>query len=266
MKSLRRITLPLCVLGAVTLCACGDLAPSTFDGTWKTNRDVTKFSPQLSTVLLSNGIYDCPTCTPKIHVKADGSDQLVRTPPYDTIAVREIDSRTVKIIMKRDGKPTYEQAAAAAPDGQTLHVTTITYLVEDTTPLIQESTLERIGPPLPNANTTSGSWRIQNASEPESVLLTTFKSNGHELSASWPIGTNWTAKFDGKDYPVKKGNRADSVSLKQINGRTIEASYKLHGYLIRVDKLTVSDDGKTMTNVSEDKLTGHIVTRLATRQ
>lgn len=267
MKSLRRSILPRCALVTVVLCACGEMAPSTFDGTWKTNLDEMKFSSEPSTISLSNGIYDCPTCTPiKIHVKADGSDQPLRTQPYDTIAVTEIDSLTVKTIIKRNGKPTSEQVAAAAPDGQTLHVTTTTYPVEGTTPLVQETTLERIGPLLPNAHATSGSWRIQKASGPESVLLTTFKSNGHELSVSWPIGTSWTARFDGKDYPVKGGYSADSVSLKKLNDRSIEATYKLHGYLIRVDKFTVSDDGKTITNVSEDKLTGRNATRSATRQ
>ena len=147
-----------------------------------------------------------------------------------------------------------------------MHATTTIYPLEGTAPQVVESTSERIGPPVPNANAVTGSWRIQKTSVSESLLFTTFKPSGHELSASWPIGTNWTARFDGKDYPVKRGYQADSVSLKRVNDRTIEVTYKLHGYLTRVDKLTVSDDGKTMTNVSEDKLTGRTTTRSATRQ
>jgi hypothetical protein len=263
MNGLRRVILPLC---ALTICACGDMAPRSFDGTWKTIPDKTKFSSEPITISLSNGIYDCNSCIPKIHVRADGSDQLLRAQTNDTITVREIDSRTVKITMKREGKITSELLATAGPDGQTLEATTTTYPVQGTVPYIAESVSERIGLPTPNANAITGSWRIQKAGSSETELLTTFKSNGRELSASWSLGPSWTAKFDGKDYPVKGGFRSDSVSLKRQNGQTIEATYKFHGYIIRVDKLTVSDDGKTLTNVSEDKLTGRINIETATRQ
>jgi len=262
-KRLRRLIMPLC---ALALSACGELAPSSFDGTWKTNPDQTKFSSEPVTVSLSDGIFDCTSCAPKIHVRADGSDQSFPTLPQDTVAVREIDSRTVKLIMKRNGSVTSEQVYTAEPDGRTLDATTIIYPTEGTTPQVLESTSERIGLPVPNSNAVTGSWRTQKTSVSESLLFTTFKPSGHELSASWPIGTSWTARFDGRDYPVKRGYRADSVSLKRLNDHTIEVTYKLHRYLMRVDTLTVSDDGKTMTNVSEDKLTGRITTRSATRQ
>jgi len=262
-KRLRRLIMPLCALG---LSACGDLAPRSFDGTWKTNPDQTKFSSEPVTVSLSDGIFDCTSCAPKIHVRADGSDQPFPTSPQDTVAVREIDSRTMKLIMKRNGNVTSEQVSTAEPDGRTLQATTTIYPIEGSTPQVLESTSERIGLPVANANAVTGSWRTQKTSVSESVLFTTFKPSGHELSASWPIGTSWTARFDGRDYPVKGAYRADSVSLKRLNDHTIEMTYKLHRYLMRVDKLTVSDDGKTMTNVSENKLTGRITTRSATRQ
>ena len=104
MKRLRRLIMPLC---ALALNGCGALAPSSFDGTWKTNPDQTKFSSRPVTFSLSDGIFDCTSCAPKIHVRADGSDQPGRTSPRDTVAVREIDSRTVKLIMKRNGNVTW---------------------------------------------------------------------------------------------------------------------------------------------------------------
>jgi hypothetical protein len=180
-KRLRRLIMPLCALG---LSACGDLAPSSFDGTWKTNPDQTKFSSEPVTVSLSDGIFDCTSCAPKIHVRADGSDQPFPTSPQDTVAVREIDSRTVKLIMKRNGNVTSEQVSTAEPDGRTLQATTTIYPIEGTTAQILESTSERIGLPVPNANAVTGSWRTQKTSASESLLFTTFKPSGHELSAS----------------------------------------------------------------------------------
>ena len=266
LKSFNQLALPLCALGAVAFCACGDMAPSSFDGTWKMNPSQTKFSSEPITTSLSNGTYDCDSCTPKIHVRADGTDQLLRAEPRDTITVREINSRTVKIIMKRNEKILSEQVATAAPDGQTLQVATTRYPLAGTSlPQVVEATFDRIGRLVPNANAITGSWRMREVSPPESAQLTTFKSDGPELSVSWPLGSHWTAKYDGKDYPME-GPREDSVSLKRLNDRAIEATYKLHGSPTRVDKLTVSDDGKTMTNVSEDKLSGRISTISATRQ
>jgi hypothetical protein len=100
----------------------------------------------------------------------------------------------------------------------------------------------------------------------ENLLLVTFKVSGSKASMSASSGVSWTAKFDGKNYPVKGSYTEDSVSLKRIDDRTIEASYKASGTLSRVSKMRVSLDGKTMTSVSESKLTGRISTYVATKQ
>jgi hypothetical protein len=97
-------------------------------------------------------------------------------------------------------------------------------------------------------------------------LLETFKGSGDEMTMTDPTGLSWTAKFDGKVSPVKGSYGSDSVSLKQINDRTIEVSYTRGGKLIEVDKMTVSADGKTMTTVSESKLTGRVSTFESTKE
>src|SRR5271165_290002 len=52
-------------------------AQSPFDGTWKTNMAESKLSQKPYTFSVSNGMYDCESCVPKINVKADGQDQPV---------------------------------------------------------------------------------------------------------------------------------------------------------------------------------------------
>jgi hypothetical protein len=258
--------LPHGVLGAVVLCACSYYAKSPFDGTWKTDPDQTKFGAETYTYSLSKGMYECFNCVPEIHVTADGSDQPLDAHSQDTIAVREVDSRNIRITVKRNGKIVWEQIVNASVDGQTLYVTTSFFPLTGNKPRVRESTLERVGPPAANSSVFTGSWKIQKESVPENALFITFRQTDHAMSASWRSGTSWTAKFDGKDYPVIGGKWADTVSLKRLNDHTIEATYKTGGYTMRIDRIAVSNDGKTMTNESENAVTGGTATVLATKQ
>ena len=132
--------------------------------------------------------------------------------------------------------------------------------------MLTEVTLERTGKAPAGANATSGSWRIKKLNEDEGGLLETYKGNGDELTFSTPTGETWTAKLDGRDYPVKGSYSFDIVSLKQLNDSTVQVSYKRGGQLIEVDKITLSPDGKTMTTVVESKLTGRVSTYIASKQ
>jgi histidinol dehydrogenase len=58
----------------------------------------------------------------------------------------------------------------------------------------------------------------------------------------------WTAKFDGKDYPVKGDPDRDMVSLKKIDASTIEVTNKKDGKLTNTMKIVVAKDGKSRTN------------------
>jgi hypothetical protein len=241
-------------------------AQSPFDGTWKTDLDKAKFSPKPITFSVSNGMYNCSSCAPQINVKADGQDQPVTGQAYDTIAVKEVDPHSIQVVTKKNGKTTLEQTRSASDDGKALHVKTTSHPPDSDKPVMSEADLERIGKAPAGANATSGSWKIKKVKEEENGLLETYKGNGNELTYSTPTGETWTAKMDGQDYPVKGSYGSDAVSLKQVSDNTIEASYKRGGQLIEVDKITISPDGKTMTNVVESKLTGRVSTFVARKQ
>jgi hypothetical protein len=241
-------------------------AQSPFDGTWKTDLDKAKFSAKPIMFSVSNGMYDCSSCAPKINVKADGQDQPVTGQAYDTIAVKEVDPHSIQVVTKKNGKTSLEQTRTASDDGKTLHVKTTAHPPDSDKPVMSESELERIGKAPAGANATSGSWKIKKVKEDENGLLDTYKGNGNELTYSTPTGMTWTAKMDGMDSPVKGSNAFDSVSLKQAGNNGIEVSYKRGGQLIEVDKITLSADGKTMTNVVESKLTGRVNTFTSHKQ
>ena len=258
---MRRLLFAIALLVPTTV-----FAQSPFDGTWKTNLDQAKFSPKPITFSVSDGMYDCSSCAPKIKVKADGQDQAVRGQAFDTIAVKEVDPHTVQVVTKKSGKTVTEQTRTASDDGKTLTVKSTNHPPDSSQPVLAEATLERLGKAPSGGNATSGSWRIQKVSEDESGRLETYKGSGNELIWSTPTGESWTAKMDGKEYPVKGSYVFDTVSVKQVNDNTIELSYKRGGKLIEVDKVSLSPDGKQMTTVVDSKLTGRTSTFVADKQ
>jgi len=59
--------------------------------------------------------------------------------------------------------------------------------------------------------------------------------------------TEWTGKFDGKDYPVTGDGASDARSYKRINANTLAMTNKKDGKPTITGHITVSPDGKTRT-------------------
>jgi hypothetical protein len=200
------------------------------------------------------------------YYKADGQDQSVTGQSYDTISVREVDTTSIEVMTKKSGKPDYEQTRTVSADGNTLTVKTTSHSPDSDDTVTAEVTLTRIGKAPAGSNGTSGSWRINKVQESENGLTTTYKSNGDELTMSTPTGESFTAKLDGKDYPVKGAYGWTSVSLKRVDDRTIEETDKRDGKVVEVRKMTVGTDGKTMTVVATATLTSRTSTYVAQKQ
>ena len=62
-----------------------------------------------------------------------------------------------------------------------------------------------------------------------------------------PSHTEWTGKFDGKDYPLTGDSSADSRSYKAIDDRTLELANKMGGKPVASGRIVVSPDGKSRT-------------------
>jgi len=266
MKTIRRRVAFVLFLTPIFLAPELMFAQSPFDGAWRTNMDQSKISPKPIVFSVKSGMYDCSSCAPKINVKADGQQQSVTGQPYDTISVREIDAKSIEVTTKKNGKPVYEQTRTVSDDGNTLMVKTTSHPRDSDQTVTSESTLTGIGKAPAGPNGTSGSWRINKVNESENGLTTTYKGNGDELTMSTPTGESYTAKLDGKDYPVKGAYSYNAVSLKRINDRTIEETDKRDGKVVEVSKITVAPDGKTMTVVATSKLTGRTSTYVAEKQ
>jgi|ERR1700690_1708891 len=59
--------------------------------------------------------------------------------------------------------------------------------------------------------------------------------------------TEWTGKFDGKDYPVTGDPNYDSRAYKRVNANTLAMTLKKGGKVNGTGKIVVSADGKSRT-------------------
>ena len=250
----------LAALGA----PAASVGQSPIDGTWKTNMAQAKLSPKPNVFYISQGWYHCVSCNPAIDAKADGQDQPVTGQAYDTIAVKEVDPKTISITTKKAGKVVYEATRSVSADGKTLTVKTTSHPMTSDQAVTSELTAKLVGIAPSGVHATSGSWQVDKVKESDNGVLVTYKTNGEELTMTDPTGESYTAKFDGNDYPVKGAYGFNAVSLKKIDPHTIEETDKRDGTVIEVTTMKVT--GKTMTITSTNKQTDRTSTFVATKQ
>lgn len=232
------------LLAATLLVPSFLLGQSRFDGTWKMNMETIQLSGPAEEYLVKDGMYHCLTCVPRVEIKADGTDQKVTGHPYfDMLSVRIVDSNSVKFVHKKDGKPTFMATETVSADG----ITMVEEFSEspDSQSITGRATFTRVRPGPAGAHALSGSWEMRTIRNVGSGPTTTYQStkNGLKESAG---NTSFDAKFDGKDYPVLGDPAKTRVSLKHIDESTIEETEKQDGKVIRVTRMTVSKDGRSM--------------------
>jgi hypothetical protein len=111
------------------------------------------------------------------------------------------------------------------------------------------------------ADPAAGTWELNVAKStfspgpaPKS-LTRTFEVNGADVkytakgvdAAGKPTLLEYSAKYDGKDYPVTGSQDFDTISLKQVDPATSVATLKKGGKLVQTTTRVVSKDGKTLT-------------------
>lgn len=245
------------VFAGVFVLATGlSFGQSTFTGTWVTDPKSGQYSGTPFSFSLKDGTYRCDTCAPKVEIPADGKDHATKGFPYaDSMSVRAVDDNTIEIVRKKDGKVERSSKTVVSADGNTLTVDWTFF------PNGQEGHGRRVysrtaaGPA--GAHKASGSWQqLRSEGDSANVLTVSYKASAEELNMTDPIGDSYTAKFDGKDYPVKGDPGINGVTLKKIDANTIEETDKLNGQVLFISRMTVSADGQTMTVESTDKLHG----------
>lgn len=65
------------------------------------------------------------------------------------------------------------------------------------------------------------------------------------------IHSEWTGKYDGKDYPSTGNPNEDMRSVKQINSHTLHVESKKGGKVMLTAHVVIAPDGKTRTVTTE---------------
>ena len=111
------------------------------------------------------------------------------------------------------------------------------------------------------ADPASGTWKLNAAKSkytpgppPKSATITYeetadgIKRTGESVDAEGKTTSfEYTAKYDGKDYPVTGSDLYDTITIKRINDQTAEATLKKSGKVVSNARRVVSKDGKVMT-------------------
>jgi endonuclease YncB( thermonuclease family) len=109
-------------------------------------------------------------------------------------------------------------------------------------------------------NPNMGTWKLNETKSkimPGMIKNTTvvYAADGDKIKVTTdgtgtdgkPMQTEWTGKFDGKDYPLTGDSSADTRSYKQVNDHTLTLENKKGGKVTTGGKIVVSADGKTRT-------------------
>ena len=244
------------LLVTVLTCACffaaADRLP--FTGTWRLNLEKTEGPKKPYETELGNGFYKCFTCDPKLEVKADGQNHPVSGhPSFDMMNVKIISERVVETTSTKEGKVVSEGTETVSANGNRLVSEYSYYPPNNPEPVKSKVQFRRVGTIKPGVHAVSGAWVLDKMdSISENAREITYEQSADGMSETDPTGGSYSAKFDGKEYPVKGDNSVDTVVLKRINERTIEETYKYQGKIKLTNEITISADGKTMTMAWRD--------------
>jgi hypothetical protein len=229
-------------------------AQSAFDGTWKIEMKSAKYSTKPDTILLKDGVYECPTCIPPIKVKADGADQKESGSPYfDTIAIKVVNDHTVQETDKKNGKIVTSSTVVVSADGKTATGEYTDSSDTNSAPVTGKGTMTRVAPGPAGSHAISGQWKMEKADAvSDNALLFTMKVEGDTVHMSSPTGQSYVAKLDGPDAPYKGDPGVTTVSVKRVDKNTIEETDKRDGKAIFTARMTVSADGKSIALANHD--------------
>ena len=109
-------------------------------------------------------------------------------------------------------------------------------------------------------NPQMGTWKLNEAKShiPAGSMkntTVTYEAQGDNVKVTTegtagdgsPLKTDWTGKFDGKDYPLTGDPTSDSRAYTKVNDHTLTLSNKKGGKASTTGRIVVSADGKTRT-------------------
>lgn len=229
---------------AVVLVAAPCLAASKWDGTWKLNQAKSKMTGSTVTISQNGNMYNVDTGAFKFSFACDGKD-------YHFLPDRTVSctgsGNSYAMTWKINGKVQSTTRRTISSDGKTL-TDVETGTRPDGTSYTDHETDIRVG----SGTGMAGTWKstmVKN-SAPDSMVL---KVNGDVLHFE-SLGYHETtdAKLDGTAAPVKGPTAPAGLMLsnKSDGPDKVVTVVTLNGKQLSQDVMTLSADGKTITDVS----------------
>lgn len=128
------------------------------------------------------------------------------------------------------------------------------------------------------ADMNMGTWKLNEAKSKLNPLGTKNSTVVYEMAGDSvkvsvdgttkdgkPFHSEWTGKFDGKDYPVTGDPLSDTRSYNVVDARTMDLTTKMAGKVAATGRIVIAADGKsrTLTTAATDpsgkKVTGSAV-------
>ncbi|KQU53061.1 hypothetical protein ASG67_09460 [Sphingomonas sp. Leaf339] len=265
MKALFLIAAPF---AAVLFAATPATAQSVFDGTWKADTSTAQFGGKPMVRTLKSGKYSCVSCPEPWTIAADGAFHPIKGDPYtDDVSVTVIDPMTVKFSYRKAGKVNGDEIWTVSPDK-----TMVTMKGEDSsagngTPVTYETQQTRLAPAAADAHAISGSWRGKSGGTvSDSGLMVTMKTEGDNLTMTYPTGESVTARFGGPAMAMANDPGKSMVKFARNGPSSFVSTMMRDGKVVSVTTVTVKPDGRTLTYSNESKRTGSTAQFTATKQ
>src|SRR5579872_1796726 len=222
-------------------------AQNPFDGTWKLDPTTAQIQSRPDTYRLTNGPYDCATCDPPLHIKADGREQPI---PGDscaeTISVSPIDARTVLETRRKKGAVVETSRMTVSGDGNTATMEWNSRCNPNGDLMTVRYEMTRVAAAPKGAHIISGSWRTTARMGSSNVFTVTLRLEHDRFSFADPVGYRYIATLDGPAVAMEGGAAGELVSLKRVAENRIEETHTERGDVSEIVYYELSIDGKTL--------------------
>jgi len=174
-------------------------------------------------------------------VVADGSDQPGLSGTNLSVTVE--DTRTWKVVRKKNGRMLLTATWKLSPDGRTLR-DTFTEFQPDGSSFTVNYIYERTG----GTSGFPGTWESTTAQFDSAFEIQIQPYRGDGLSFVTPAqGTTRNVEFDGNDHANPGVAPGLTTSGRRANDHTLQLTDKMNGKPADTREISLSEDGRTLT-------------------
>lgn len=229
---------------ASLLCALAVSAADPFVGTWLLNSEESRIRSGIRlTIERWGAAFRYSSGGVEFTALLDGDEYPLRgTSSKATVSLKRVDERTVERTYKRDGNPVTVAILTVSLDGRFLTVS-IRRVDQDGPGPQWVNTYQRL-PGSEGKDPFAGIWDRNPVrligNSPSGIA---FEAHGEDGLRFTSDQVEYSAKPDGRDYPVRGTIVANSIALKRIDTRTLEEVWKDNGKVAANVLRVVSADG-----------------------